>query len=39
MSEVVCYDCKQSFNKEEHLEEGYSSIAKCPHCGALNSVR
>lgn len=35
---VICFNCKKIFNKEENLDEGYTTIARCPHCGSANSV-
>ena len=37
MTDIKCFKCGEEFCLEEHVEEGYSSIAKCPKCKGLNS--
>jgi len=32
---MKCFNCKIELT-DEHLQEGYSSVYKCPQCGVKN---
>lgn len=34
---ITCENCKHEYESNNHLEEGYSNITKCPKCQTKNS--
>ena len=34
---IKCYGCGEYFCADENMEDGYSTICKCPECKTLNS--
>ena len=34
-TKVICENCGNKFTMHEHMEEGYSTISKCPGCTKL----